>query len=201
MGAEHRLDHRDAAVPQAPRTYADFDIPERVDAPLPIPGLALPADPVRRSASDPLGGNAVDARTDKALKNPSGGSKLDDSVRSSMESAFQTDFSSVRVHTGPDAAELSRDVQATAFTHGSNIFFSQGSYNPSSEQGQHLLAHELTHVVQRQQGRDSGGASAAGAATIGRADDPLEAEAEHTAVNVVSALRRQARGCGCGQPH
>jgi hypothetical protein len=132
VGAEHRLDHRDGALPQAPVTYADFDVPERVDAPLPIPGLAMPADPIRRNSADPLGGSAVDTKTDNALRNPAGGSKLDGSVRSSMESAFQSDFSSVRVHTGPDAAELSHNVQATAFTHGSNIFFSEGSYNPSS---------------------------------------------------------------------
>jgi hypothetical protein len=188
-------------MPQAPAPSRELDVPERVAAPFPIPGLALAAEPIRRSSADPLGGSAVDPATDQALKNPSGGAKLDDSVRSSMESAFQSDFSSVRVHTGPDAAKLSNDVQATAFTHGSDIYFSQGAYSPTSPGGQHLLAHELTHVVQRQQGRDSGAPAKSGSATIGKADDPLEAEAEHAAGNVVSALRRQTRDCGCGRPH
>ena len=111
------------------------------------------------------------------------------------------DFGGVKVHTDSAAARLSRNVQATAFTHGSDIYFSQGSYQPDTAQGQHLLAHELTHVVQQQQGRDKGGVSASGAPTVGRADDPLEAEAEKVAEGVVGALRRQTRDCTCGQDH
>jgi hypothetical protein len=193
MGGEHRLEHRAAERVPAPAPIVEFEAPEQVESPFPIPGLAV-SDPIRRSSTDPLGGSAIDQGTEQALKSPSGGSRLDDSVKSSMESAFNTDFSDVRVHTGSSAAKLSTDLQATAFTHGSNIFFSQGSYDPGSEGGRHLLAHELAHVVQRKQGRDNGAASPAGATTIGRADDPLEAEADSAAGRVVDALRRQTRG-------
>ncbi|MGB1451804.1 MAG: DUF4157 domain-containing protein, partial [Marinirhabdus sp.] len=57
--------------------------------------------------------------------------------------------SNVNVHTGGVAAGLNQTVGAHAFTHGSDIFFNAGNYNPGSTQGKGLLAHELTHVVQQ----------------------------------------------------
>jgi Domain of unknown function (DUF4157) len=44
---------------------------------------------------------------------------------------------------------MSRELNAQAFTVGSDIYFNRGKYNPSSESGKHLLAHELTHTVQQ----------------------------------------------------
>jgi hypothetical protein len=78
-----------------------------------------------------------------------GGDALDDSTRSEMESGFGNDFSSVRVHTGTEAQQLSKDLGAQAFTHGQDIYFDQGKYNPQTSSGEHLLAHELTHTVQQ----------------------------------------------------
>jgi hypothetical protein len=199
-GGQHQLEHGVAAAVPSPAALTDFSpAGELLAEPLPIPGLSTD-ETARRSGgggADPLGGSAVDGETEAALRSPSGGKALDPTTRASMETAFGADFSSVRVHTDNKAATLSRSMQATAFTHGQNIFFSEGTYQPGSEGGSHLLAHELTHVVQRQQGRDSGGASASGT-TIGKADDPLETEAEAVATNVVGALRRQTKNCGCG---
>ncbi|MBE8991324.1 DUF4157 domain-containing protein [Nostoc sp. LEGE 12450] len=48
--------------------------------------------------------------------------------------------------------KLSFDIQARAFTTGEDVFFRQGEYNPGSQGGQELLAHELTHVVQQNGG-------------------------------------------------
>ena len=78
-----------------------------------------------------------------------GGTKLDTQTRSQMESSFGADFSTVRVHTDSSANQLSQDLGAKAFTHGSDIYFNKGQYNPGSRDGQHLLAHELTHTVQQ----------------------------------------------------
>ena len=78
-----------------------------------------------------------------------GGSPLPDSTRQGMESAFDSDFSQVRVHTGTQAAAMSQGIQAHAFTHGSDVYFNNGQYSPNTEGGQRLLAHELTHVVQQ----------------------------------------------------
>jgi len=66
-----------------------------------------------------------------------------------MEPRFGTSFDSVRIHNDPRADSLARAVQARAFTHGSDLYFRHGEYDPGSERGRHLLAHELTHVVQQ----------------------------------------------------
>jgi hypothetical protein len=66
-----------------------------------------------------------------------------------MENAFGADFGGVRVHTDSTSDTMNRAIQARAFTTGKDVFFRQGEYNPSSRNGQELLAHELTHVVQQ----------------------------------------------------
>jgi hypothetical protein len=78
-----------------------------------------------------------------------GGSPLPDSTRAFMEPRFGADFGGVRVHADSEADAISQDLSARAFTTGSDIYFRQGEYRPSSSGGQELLAHELTHVVQQ----------------------------------------------------
>lgn len=78
-----------------------------------------------------------------------GGSSLSENVQSQMESGFGTDFSNVRVHTDSTSVQMNKNLGAQAFTHGSDIYFNEGKYNPESDSGQHLLAHELTHTVQQ----------------------------------------------------
>ncbi|MEO6669741.1 MAG: DUF4157 domain-containing protein [Ferruginibacter sp.] len=68
-----------------------------------------------------------------------------------MENAFSTDFSHVRIHTGSTAAEMNKEVNAKAFTYGSDIYFNSNQFSPETNSGKHLLAHELTHVVQQTQ--------------------------------------------------
>jgi len=77
------------------------------------------------------------------------GSALPDATRSFMESRFGADLSHVRVHTGSDAVQMNREIGAQAFTHGRDIYFNSGKFDASSDTGKHLLAHELTHVVQQ----------------------------------------------------
>jgi hypothetical protein len=62
------------------------------------------------------------------------------------------DFSHVRIHTDTKAAESARTINALAYTVGNNIVFGAGQYSPSTFGGKHLLAHELTHVVQQRNG-------------------------------------------------
>jgi len=80
------------------------------------------------------------------------GQPLSDRVRQPMERAFGADFGGVRVHTDGEADSLNRSIQARAFTTGQDIFLRQGEYRPGSSEGQRLLAHELTHVVQQNRG-------------------------------------------------
>lgn len=79
------------------------------------------------------------------------GERLPQATRQFMENAFQADFSNVQIHTGQQAAAMNTDVQAKAFTYGSDIYFNHHEFQPHSPEGQHLLAHELTHVLQQSQ--------------------------------------------------
>ena len=83
-----------------------------------------------------------------------GGAPLPANTRGEMESQFGTDFGNVNVHTGSEAQSLSSDLNAKAFTVGNDVYFNNGAFAPETQEGKHLLAHELTHVVQQ------GGASA-----------------------------------------
>jgi hypothetical protein len=78
-----------------------------------------------------------------------GGSALPEGTRNFMEHAFGADFGAVRVHTDDSAVQMNRAVGARAFTHGRDIYFNKGQYQPESPAGRRLLAHELTHVQQQ----------------------------------------------------
>jgi outer membrane protein OmpA-like peptidoglycan-associated protein len=78
-----------------------------------------------------------------------GGRPLAESARSFFEPRFFADFSGVRIHSDNAADALAEVVQARAFTIGSDIFFRGGEYAPATADGNNLLAHELTHVVQQ----------------------------------------------------
>lgn len=79
------------------------------------------------------------------------GHALPDVVRDRMEAGFGADFSAVRIHRDVEAADLSTSLAASAFTHGADIYFARGAYDPGSHSGQHLVAHELAHVIQQKQ--------------------------------------------------
>lgn len=78
-----------------------------------------------------------------------GGRQMPEGLRNMMESGFGQDFSQVRLHTDSEAASMSNSIHAKAFTHGNDIYFNHGQFAPETSEGQHLVAHELTHVVQR----------------------------------------------------
>jgi len=77
------------------------------------------------------------------------GRHLDSSVQKEMESRFGHDFSHVRVHSDAAAEQSAKDIGAEAYTLGNNIVFGAGKFEPASQAGKRLLAHELTHVVQQ----------------------------------------------------
>lgn len=94
--------------------------------------------------------NTASKGLSQQLKSKSGkGRRLSESTQAEMESAFKTDFSDVNIHTDLDAIVLNKELGAQAFTHGKDVYFNSGKYNPDSSAGKHLLAHELTHVVQQ----------------------------------------------------
>ena len=107
--------------------------------------------PIQKKSENPSQGEIPETSwLENQLNNLKGsGDRLPDESRSFMESRFGADFSDVNVHTGSQSEVLNRSLNAQAFTHGSDVYFGEGKYNPESHQGKHLLAHELTHVVQQ----------------------------------------------------
>ncbi len=98
------------------------------------------------------------------LRSP--GQRLEGRTVASLGPRFGHDFSGVRVHTGPEAAQSAAAVGALAYTVGDSVVFGQGRYAPQTTAGQRLLAHELAHVVQQR---------SAASAKVMRAPDPAPA--------------------------
>ncbi len=87
---------------------------------------------------------------DRGIRSAQGrGQPLDPGTQLKMEGAFGADFGRIRLHTDPDADQLSRSLSADAFTTGADIFFRSGIYDPSTTTGTKVLAHELAHTVQQ----------------------------------------------------
>lgn len=117
------------------------------------------------------------------------GTQLDDGVRSRMESAYGETFSDVEVHADTNAAGLSKDLNARAFTVGQHIAFGNGEYRPGTLIGDALIAHELAHVMQQRRGDKT-----AAPAQKGTTDhDSFEEEADHAAVDAVVSTWGGAR--------
>jgi hypothetical protein len=107
-----------------------------------------------------------------------GGAPLDDSTRTQMEGHFGTSFEDVRVHTGTESAALNRSIAGRAFTTGNDIFLGDAASPADS----HLMAHELTHVVQQ---RAMTGHS--GPMSVTAAGDIHEQEADAVASTISNA--------------
>jgi len=156
-------------LPQAPSAIPAGPLPLPA---VPLPPLALQRKLAIGSSDDPLEreadraahaaenpyaspiparapGRAAPALTQapplvhRVLRSP--GHRLDESTLSWAESAFQSGFGNVRLHTGPEAEQSAAEVRARAYTVGSHIVLGPGR----SSTDRPLLAHELAHVVQQ----------------------------------------------------
>lgn len=115
-----------------------------------------------------------------------GGQPLEEPVRADMEGRLGHSFSDVRVHTGEAAHNSAASVNAHAYTVGSNIVFQRDKYDPGSDAGRTMIAHELTHVVQQRSGPVDGTATGTGV-RVSDPSDRFEREAAATAERAVSA--------------
>jgi hypothetical protein len=137
--------------------------------------------------------NAAGPATMVAAIPNTAGAPLDESTRGFMEARLGHDFRDVRVHTDGGSADAAQQMQANAFTTGREIYFSEGKYQPQTQEGRHLIAHELTHVAQQESGSapqntismDPSGIE------VGHPDDPLEHEAEESADRAMAGGARQ----------
>jgi hypothetical protein len=133
------------------------------------------------------------------------GSPLSSSVRARMEPKLGANLGSVRIHTGGDSATAAKGFGARAFTVGEDVHFNAGEFQPGTKEGDKLLAHELTHVVQGQKsgiqrkeddkkdgGDEKKGAGGGGGdekhAEVSHPDEPAEKEADATGDKVGEEL-------------
>jgi hypothetical protein len=100
-------------------------------------------------SNDLSNGGQVSSSIETRINKTTDGKPIPYIMRQAMEKAFGADFSDVRIHDNAEANELSKSLQARAFTNSNKIFFRAGEYDENSSKGQELLAHELTHIVQQ----------------------------------------------------
>ena len=142
----------------------------------------------QRSGSGPT--DLDEETADSINRQRGGGQQLDGAMAAKAGAVMGHDFGDVTVHTDNQANQLSQRLGAKAFTTGSDIFFSEGAYNPAGSDGQQLIAHELTHVAQQ------GAAAPALQAkmSVNDPNDQYEAEADQVANQVMAQpddLQRQ----------
>ena len=109
---------------------------------------------IQTKNEDTAASDSATSTEQKLNSSKGGGRKMDDQTRGEMESGFGSDFSDVNIHTDSNAVQMNQELGAQAFTSGNDIYFNEGKYNPSSTEGKHLLAHELTHTIQQKGSND-----------------------------------------------
>ena len=100
------------------------------------------------ASGDPIPNGAA-ADSVRSVVSGSGGQPIDQATRAFMEPRFGHSFSAVRVHTDSAAADSAAQLHARAYTVGTDVVFGAGQFQPETEPGRTLLAHELTHVIQQ----------------------------------------------------
>jgi hypothetical protein len=110
----------------------------------------------------------------------SSGSPLSGETLAYLQPRFGHDFGQVRVHADARAAAAAEAVSAKAFTVGQHLVFGAGEYRPGTPDGDHLLAHELAHVVQQSAG-PVGGVPADDSLRVSQPGEPLERAADWVA--------------------
>jgi Domain of unknown function (DUF4157) len=129
----------------------------------------------------PMGAARSDAAppiVSEVVRSP--GEPLHPETREFMESRFNHDFSRIRVHADPKAAESAATIAASAYTVGNHVVFGQNRYAPGTSETRRLLAHELRHTQQQSE------RPATGPLTVAPPNTHLERDAEETARRTVS---------------
>jgi hypothetical protein len=81
-----------------------------------------------------------------------GGEPLRKDLRTYFEPRLGADLGDVRMHTDATAQRSARSVASRAYAYGPHIVFGAGSYEPGTDRGKRLIAHELAHVIQQKGG-------------------------------------------------
>ena len=121
------------------------------------------------------------------------GEGLEPQTQRLMEDRFGHDFSDVRIHSDAGAASSAQAMGARAYTVGRDVRFAAGEYRPDTPDGRHLLAHELTHVLQQRGAK--AGARASDAVGVTSTTPRISRQAPGT----ISRCREM--GVPCPAPH
>ena len=140
--------------------------------------------PERKATPQPASpANAAPPIVRQVLQNS--GQPLDTGVRADLGTRADFDFSRVRIHTDPQAAQSARAVDAAAYTVGHHVVFDSGEFEPRSPSGKDLLHHEMMHVVQQRSALPDS------VLAVGDIHSPLEYDANRSAPSLI--LQRQPK--------
>jgi hypothetical protein len=104
---------------------------------------------IQRKESVQEGSGEINQIAENIVGIASSGTPLPEGIRDFFEPKFGFDFSNVKIHTDAAASQSAGSIHAKAYTYKNNIVFNSNEYQPGTEAGKKLLAHELTHVVQQ----------------------------------------------------
>jgi hypothetical protein len=169
MGHEHEAEHepREGGLAERPKQP---DSPERLASSV---GNQAFGALISRTEDGILPDGTVHPDVQATIAQARGGGRaLDMRLRDRFAEGLGEPLNDVRVHTDERADALAQSVSARAFTSGSDVFFASGEYRPGSSDGDRLIAHEVTHVVQQRGAPDSGPME------VSSPGDALETEAD-----------------------
>lgn len=174
---EPERDRAPVRTPEEPRREKAAPVPTPAQQLASAVGNHAMAQVIGRQMGDGImDGGAVHPGVEQAISSSRGsGGSLDAGVRDRIGGQLGDSLSDVRVHTDSTADALARSVSARAFATGSDVYFAAGEYKPGSQDGDRLIAHELTHVVQQR------GAPTSGPMTVSNPGDAMEQEADAVA--------------------
>jgi hypothetical protein len=197
MGSDHVIEPKGKVQPKPVQETAE---PEKAQSPMTKPDVQGKLDAQTLTRMQQTVGNAavqrflaqrqqsgptdINDETAETIQSKKGsGNKLDSGIAEKAGGSMGQDFSNVNVHTDSQSDTLNRELGAKAFTTGNDIFFQSGAYDPGSSDGQRLISHELTHVVQQ----GGSGAPVQGKMSVNDPNDSYEAEADKVADMVMNA--------------
>jgi hypothetical protein len=135
---------------------------------------------LQKKASDPRASISIPTPASSGYKSSGSGQPLSQQEQWFFRQRLGVDFNQVKIHTGPNAAIAANAVNAKAFTVGNDIVLNEGQYQPATEDGKKLLAHELVHVVQNGRGKSG--------AAISRQARPRRIRPQRTTAQLLDAL-------------
>lgn len=121
------------------------------------------------------------------------GQPLASDVASHASQSYGTSMSNVRVHTDSESASMAESKGFQAFSYGADVFAKPSAVDTSTQQGSHVMMHELAHVAQTGGQREGGVHAKVEIGTATNANDSLERDADHAADAALQGTSHQVQ--------